>query len=149
MNCCKMQSLMQAFPQGPFVSMLTVLVCLAQIETRVYCPLSQMQTFWYRRLLLKDSSLLKKIEADFQAEGGKVIFSGKQNQVSALVTAVYCMMRLLIVLVCCLTCAETSPQMCGQTLVVWKRISSAALVKRACAKAFLHTSNSSSTFLNG
>lgn len=46
-----------------------------QVETRVYCPLSQMQTFWYRRLLLKDSTLLKKIEADFQAEGGKVLVS--------------------------------------------------------------------------
>lgn len=44
-----------------------------QVETRVYCPLSQMQTFWYRRLLLKDSTLLKKIEADFKAEGGKVL----------------------------------------------------------------------------
>ena len=33
-----------------------------------------MQTFWYRRLLLKDSSLLKKVEADFKAEGGRVSF---------------------------------------------------------------------------
>lgn len=74
---------MHAFLEGSCILMLTGLVCLTQIETRVYCPLSQMQTFWYRRLLLKDSSLLKKIEADFQAEGGKVISSGKSIQVSA------------------------------------------------------------------
>jgi SWI/SNF-related matrix-associated actin-dependent regulator of chromatin subfamily A member 5 len=31
-------------------------------ETRVHCPLTPMQTFWYKRLLLKDSSLLLKLE---------------------------------------------------------------------------------------
>ncbi|KAK9837753.1 hypothetical protein WJX74_004265 [Apatococcus lobatus] len=55
-----------------------------RVETRVYCPLSQMQTFWYRRLLLKDSSLLKKIEADFQAEGGKVAHDGDWRRLRAL-----------------------------------------------------------------
>ena len=34
-----------------------------QMETRITCPLSTMQTFWYRRLLLKDSRMLASIEA--------------------------------------------------------------------------------------
>jgi SNF2 family DNA or RNA helicase len=38
------------------------------IETRVECPLSSLQTFWYRRLLLREyQTLLKKVEAE---EGG-------------------------------------------------------------------------------
>ena len=38
------------------------------IETRVECPLSSLQTFWYRRLLLREyQTLLKKVETD---EGG-------------------------------------------------------------------------------
>ncbi len=37
---------------------------LAQVETRITCPLSAMQTFWYRRLLLKDSRMLAAIEAE-------------------------------------------------------------------------------------
>ena len=40
-----------------------------QVETRIHCPLSAMQTFWYRRLLLKDSALLKSIEADATKDG--------------------------------------------------------------------------------
>lgn len=35
-----------------------------QVETRITCPLSAMQTFWYRRLLLKDSRMLAAIEAE-------------------------------------------------------------------------------------
>jgi hypothetical protein len=37
-----------------------------QVETRITCPLSDMQTFWYRRLLLKDSKLLIKLEKEDQ-----------------------------------------------------------------------------------
>ena len=33
-----------------------------RLETRINCPLSEMQTFWYRRLLLKESSLLAEME---------------------------------------------------------------------------------------
>ncbi|KAG1680939.1 hypothetical protein FOA52_009898 [Chlamydomonas sp. UWO 241] len=33
-----------------------------RMETRINCPLSEMQTFWYRRLLLKESSLLAELE---------------------------------------------------------------------------------------
>jgi len=36
-------------------------------ETRVHCPLSLMQTFWYKRLLLRDSSLLLKLESEAAA----------------------------------------------------------------------------------
>ncbi len=36
-----------------------------QVETRINCPLSAMQTFWYRRLLLKDTKMLKSLEAEF------------------------------------------------------------------------------------
>jgi SWI/SNF-related matrix-associated actin-dependent regulator of chromatin subfamily A member 5 len=39
------------------------------IETRVECPLSKLQTFWYRRLMLKDSGLLKRVESDDALEG--------------------------------------------------------------------------------
>ena len=35
-----------------------------KVETRVMCPLSAAQTFWYRRLLLKDSPLLERAEQD-------------------------------------------------------------------------------------
>ncbi|GIL69867.1 hypothetical protein Vretifemale_646 [Volvox reticuliferus] len=39
-----------------------------KLETRIQCPLSEMQTFWYRRLLLRDSKLLQEMEAaDAQA----------------------------------------------------------------------------------
>lgn len=38
-----------------------------QVETRITCPLSRMQTFWYRRLILKDSKLLKSLEAADQS----------------------------------------------------------------------------------
>ena len=44
-----------------------VLVC-AQVETRIHCPLSSMQTFWYRRLLLKDSAMLKSLESEVKKE---------------------------------------------------------------------------------
>lgn len=42
-------------------------VC-AQVETRIHCPLSSMQTFWYRRLLLKDSAMLKSLETEVTKE---------------------------------------------------------------------------------
>ena len=35
-----------------------------KLETTISCPLSEMQLFWYKRLLLRDSSLLKQLEAD-------------------------------------------------------------------------------------
>lgn len=35
-----------------------------KLETRVYCPLSKMQVFWYRALLMKDSALLEKLDRD-------------------------------------------------------------------------------------
>ena len=38
-----------------------------QVETRITCPLSRMQTFWYRRLILKDTKLLKTQEAEDQS----------------------------------------------------------------------------------
>ncbi|PNH02219.1 SWI/SNF-related matrix-associated actin-dependent regulator of chromatin subfamily A member 5, partial [Tetrabaena socialis] len=41
-----------------------------RLETRIHCPLSAMQTFWYRRLLLRDCRLLADLEAgDEQAKG--------------------------------------------------------------------------------
>ena len=36
----------------------------SQVETRITCPLSAMQTFWYRRLLTRDSKMLTNIEAE-------------------------------------------------------------------------------------
>lgn len=38
------------------------------METRIHCPLSSMQTFWYRRLLLKDSAMLKSLESEVKKE---------------------------------------------------------------------------------
>jgi len=41
------------------------------IETRVQCPLSKLQTFWYRRLLMRDyKTLLAKVESDESGAGG-------------------------------------------------------------------------------
>lgn len=42
-----------------------------QLETRIDCPLTELQTFWYRRLLLRDSSLLVALEADAAKAGVK------------------------------------------------------------------------------
>ncbi|BDA46823.1 probable global transcription activator SNF2L1 [Coccomyxa sp. Obi] len=42
----------------------------ARVETRIHCPLSSMQTFWYRRLLLKDSAMLKSLEKEVSKEEG-------------------------------------------------------------------------------
>jgi len=35
-----------------------------KLETTISCPLSEMQLFWYKRLLLRESALLKQLEAD-------------------------------------------------------------------------------------
>jgi len=35
-----------------------------KLETTITCPLSDMQLFWYKRLLLRESSLLKQLETD-------------------------------------------------------------------------------------
>ena len=42
-----------------------------KVETRVMCPLSEAQTFWYRRLLLKDSALLERVEKVVDGAGGE------------------------------------------------------------------------------
>lgn len=34
-----------------------------KVETQIDCPLSPMQEFWYKRLLLKNSAMLAKVEA--------------------------------------------------------------------------------------
>ncbi|GIL63033.1 hypothetical protein Vafri_17166 [Volvox africanus] len=48
-----------------------------KLETRIQCPLVEMQTFWYRRLLLRNSKLLQEMEAaDVQAAK----FTEKQQQ---------------------------------------------------------------------
>ena len=44
---------------------------LLQVETRIDCPLTSLQTLWYRRLLLKDSQLLLDVERE-AAKGGQV-----------------------------------------------------------------------------
>jgi SWI/SNF-related matrix-associated actin-dependent regulator of chromatin subfamily A member 5 len=36
----------------------------SKLETTIECPLSEMQSFWYRRLLLRDSALLAQLEAE-------------------------------------------------------------------------------------
>ena len=41
------------------------------METRINCPLSEMQTFWYRRLLLKESSFLSEMEGVVSVCGGR------------------------------------------------------------------------------
>lgn len=33
-----------------------------RIETRIYCPLSDMQSFWYKRLLLKEEEAVNRLE---------------------------------------------------------------------------------------
>ena len=34
-----------------------------KLETTISCPLSEYQLFWYKRLLLRESALLKELEA--------------------------------------------------------------------------------------
>lgn len=43
-----------------------------KLETTIHCPLSEMQTFWYRRLLMRDSSLVSSLEADAAGKGLRV-----------------------------------------------------------------------------
>ncbi|KAL6759340.1 P-loop containing nucleoside triphosphate hydrolase protein [Haematococcus lacustris] len=40
-----------------------------KVETRINCPLSEFQTFWYRRLLLRDCEMLKQVESEAAARG--------------------------------------------------------------------------------
>jgi SNF2 family DNA or RNA helicase len=40
-----------------------------KVETRINCPLSEFQTFWYRRLLLRDSDLLKQVRNTCNSRG--------------------------------------------------------------------------------
>ena len=35
-----------------------------KLETTITCPLSEMQLFWYKRLLLRESSLLRQLETE-------------------------------------------------------------------------------------
>eukprot|EP00656_Telonema_subtile_P022279 TRINITY_DN2338_c1_g1_i1.p2 TRINITY_DN2338_c1_g1~~TRINITY_DN2338_c1_g1_i1.p2 ORF type:complete len:186 (+),score=53.15 TRINITY_DN2338_c1_g1_i1:159-716(+) len=39
-----------------------------KLETKILCGLTEYQRFWYKRLLLKDSSLLQKLDAEASAE---------------------------------------------------------------------------------
>jgi SWI/SNF-related matrix-associated actin-dependent regulator of chromatin subfamily A member 5 len=41
-----------------------------KVETRISCPLSEYQTFWYRRLLTRDAKLLERIEREARGGGG-------------------------------------------------------------------------------
>jgi SWI/SNF-related matrix-associated actin-dependent regulator of chromatin subfamily A member 5 len=43
---------------------------LPKLETTIQCPLSDMQLFWYKRLLLRESSLLKALEDEHGALSG-------------------------------------------------------------------------------
>ncbi|KXZ54072.1 hypothetical protein GPECTOR_5g179 [Gonium pectorale] len=40
-----------------------------RLETRIACPLAAMQTFWYRRMLLRDGALLGQLEATEEGAG--------------------------------------------------------------------------------
>ena len=39
-------------------------------ETKIMCPLSQAQTFWYRRLLMREATALTSLEKSARGEGG-------------------------------------------------------------------------------
>ena len=39
-------------------------------ETKIMCPLSEAQTFWYRRLLLREATALQSLEKATKGEGG-------------------------------------------------------------------------------
>lgn len=51
------------------------------METTISCPLAEYQLFWYRRLLLKDSKLLSRIEQG--SEGAKTAAQGAQAAAEA------------------------------------------------------------------
>jgi SWI/SNF-related matrix-associated actin-dependent regulator of chromatin subfamily A member 5 len=42
-----------------------------KLETKIMCPLSEMQLFWYKRLLLKDSKMLQHVEKEMAAKQKK------------------------------------------------------------------------------
>lgn len=48
----------------------------SKLETRVYCPLSKTQIFWYKSILLKDLAKLEKAERDLSSSGAS---SGSNN----------------------------------------------------------------------
>jgi SWI/SNF-related matrix-associated actin-dependent regulator of chromatin subfamily A member 5 len=51
-----------------------------KLETMILCPLSDMQRFWTKRILLKDSKLLERIEETYAQQSGngkKVVASGE------------------------------------------------------------------------
>ncbi|KAI8470648.1 MAG: P-loop containing nucleoside triphosphate hydrolase protein [Monoraphidium minutum] len=48
-------------------------------ETTIACPLSECQTFWYRRLLLRDGQALAAMEADVGQGGSRAIVRSDQG----------------------------------------------------------------------
>jgi len=56
-----------------------------KVETRVMCPLTEAQTFWYRRLLLKDSALLQRAEAGEGEGAGGASANGDWRRLQNLV----------------------------------------------------------------
>mmetsp|Transcript_5139 Transcript_5139/g.10848 ORF Transcript_5139/g.10848 Transcript_5139/m.10848 type:complete len:1069 (-) Transcript_5139:172-3378(-) len=42
-----------------------------KLETKVYCPLSKTQTFWYKALLMKDVSSLSRMEGEGELSGSR------------------------------------------------------------------------------
>jgi SWI/SNF-related matrix-associated actin-dependent regulator of chromatin subfamily A member 5 len=52
-----------------------------RIETRIACPLSEMQSFWYKRLLLKERDiLLSRMEPAADGEGGAAMVPRQGNK---------------------------------------------------------------------
>eukprot|EP00536_Pseudo-nitzschia_multiseries_P015086 jgi/Psemu1/216821/e_gw1.818.6.1 len=47
-----------------------------KLETKVYCPLSKSQTYWYKALLMKDVSTLAGIDNNIDSDAGNSAISG-------------------------------------------------------------------------
>ena len=58
-----------AHPPDPTRTPPSALCRPPKLETLVACPLAEAQLFWYRRLLLKDSSVLSTVEQGAAAGG--------------------------------------------------------------------------------
>lgn len=50
------------------------------VETRIHCPLSVMQTFWYRRLLLREGAALARIERQVAGKVKVGCCGGERNR---------------------------------------------------------------------
>mmetsp|Transcript_23315 Transcript_23315/g.44503 ORF Transcript_23315/g.44503 Transcript_23315/m.44503 type:complete len:1563 (+) Transcript_23315:317-5005(+) len=50
-----------------------------KVETKVMCPLSEQQLFWYKRLLLRDMALMSNVEGEVMGVDGRAVNMRKRS----------------------------------------------------------------------